>query len=372
MNEFLDRFFVPEGTYFLTHSVGCQPRGVEAAVTQHFQQPWQDKGGDAWPVWLEGVQTFQKHLASLFHAQPNEFCPQVNLSSALNKIIHGLPKRPNRKIILLSELDFPSIGFVAEQATRSGYELRFIKKGDDVANVDVWKSALDDDVQLVLATHVLSNTGQQLPVEKIAESAREHRAYSVIDIAQSAGIVPLDFQQLKSDFVIGSCVKWLCGGPGAGFLWAASAITKDIEPIDVGWFSHADPFEFDIHHFRYAEDASRFMGGTPSILPFVVASVGLQLILEIGIDALATHNRRLIDELLTLIPEHVVSSPLEATKRSGTIILKPMDNKRFATALTQASISYDERTNGFRFSPHIYNTSHDIQALAQCVRRAHN
>ena len=319
---------------------------------------------------MEGVQKFRELLASLFNAKPNEFCPQVNLSSSLNKIIHGLPKRPNRNTILLSELDFPSIGFVAEQATRCGYELRFIKSTEEVTDPAVWANALDDNVQVVLATHVLSNTGQQLPITEITKFAKQHQTYSVIDVAQSAGIIPLDFHHLKADFVIGSCVKWLCGGPGAGFLWAASAIMQDVEPIDVGWFSHADPFEFDIHHFRYAEDASRFMGGTPSVLPFVVASVGLKLASELGIDSLCKHNQHLIDHLLSLVPRDAVSSPLERGERSGTVIISPKNNDLFVEKLHDGNVSYDQRTNGFRFSPHIYNDIDDMEALARCVALA--
>jgi kynureninase len=374
VKDYSAEFFVPSGTYLLTHSVGCQPKGVEAAVNAHFNRTWQTLGGDAWPAWLEIIEHFRNHLASLFNAKANEFCPQVNLSSALNKIIHGLPKRPSRNIIVLSELDFPSIGFVAKQATRAGYELRFIKKPQDVTDPKVWEAAIGNDVQVVLATHVLSNTGQRLPIADIAQTARKNNAYSVIDVAQSAGVIPIDFNEWHADFVIGSCVKWLCGGPGAGFLWAASAIIKDVEPIDVGWFSHADPFEFDIHEFRYANDASRFMGGTPSVLPFVVANVGLKILSEIGVANIADYNQRLIDELITLLPEKLIQSPTDANTRGGTIIVdlkSASDNDKFSSEFARAKIACDRRSNGFRFSPHIYNTSNDIVTLADFLTRAH-
>ena len=276
---------------------------------------------------------------------------------------------------MLSELDFPCIGFVAEQATRAGYELRFITAAQDVADIKVWQESITDDVQLVLATHVLSNTGQQLSISDIALAARKKNAYSVIDVAQSAGLIPIDFGEWHADFVIGSCVKWLCGGPGAGFLWAASAISKDVEPIDVGWFSHADPFESDIHHFRYANDASRFMGGTPSILPFVVASVGLEVLIKIGLEDIAAHNQKLINELISLLPEDCVQSPIDTELRGGTIIIdiKRDDKNRdeLSRKFANANIACDRRANGFRFSPHIYNTSGDIVTLAHCISGAH-
>ncbi|MGR8949987.1 MAG: aminotransferase class V-fold PLP-dependent enzyme [Gammaproteobacteria bacterium] len=367
LTSWRQHFNVPSGAYLLAHSVGCQPVAVKNAISEFFLTPWWQSGGDAWPQWMETIAQFNSQLAKIFNGRASDFCPQVNLSSTLTKILSSLPARPGRDVIVLSELDFPSIGFVAQQAKRNGYRLRFIDRSQNVTDPQVWDDAFDAQAQIALITHVLSNDGRCLPVTEICRAARESDIYSAVDIAQSAGVVPVDLNQWQADFVYGSCVKWLCGGPGAAFCWISNHIVETLEPLDVGWFSHRDPFEFDIHHFEYSPDARRFMGGTPSILPFVVANVGLSLIDEIGVSAIGRHNQKLLDQLCANVPLELVCSPTGDSPRGGTAVLNPSDRSRFSLALTEAEVAFDERASGFRFSPHIYSSFEDINTLIHCV-----
>ena len=233
----------------------------------------------------------------------------------------------------------------------------------------MWRAAIGNDVQIVCVTHVLSNTGQRLPVRDIATLTRERGAVSIIDVAQSAGVVPIDFSEWRTDFVIGSCVKWLCGGSGAGFLWGSPAALSYCEPIDVGWFSHADPFEMDIRAFRYAADARRYWGGTPSIVPFVVANAGLETLLGIGIETITESNSQLVDLLIDNIPRACVRSPMHPTQRGGTVVVSTQDNEKLAVALGAAQVHYDQRADGVRLSPHIYNDEADVLTAADCISR---
>ena len=367
MTGFRDRFVCPDGHYLLSHSIGCLPRSAGERLHRHYLEPWAHDGADTWRHWFEAIEQFRHYLGRVLHAEAPQFSPQSNVSSALTKIIHGLPPRPGRETIVLSERDFPTIGFVAAQARRVGYRLRFISRDENVRDAAVWRAAIGDDTRIVCATHVLSNTGERLPVREIAAIARERDAVSIIDVAQSAGSVPIDLAAWRADFVIGSCVKWLCGGSGAGFLWGSPQALSDCEPIDVGWFSHADPFEMDIRAFRYAGDARRFWGGTPSIAPFVTANAGLETLLGIGIDAVITANSRRVDLLLDNIPPACVRSPTDPALRGGTVVVATADDEALAAALRAARIHYDQRADGIRLSPHIYNDDDDVLAAAACI-----
>ena len=369
MTSYRDRFICPDGHYLLSHSIGCLPRSTADRLNRHYLDPWANDGADTWRHWFEQIEQFRHHLAKLFHAEAAHFSPQSNVSSALTKIIHGLPRRTGRDYIVLSERDFPTIGFVAAQATRAGYKLRYIGRDENVTDPEVWRAAIGNDVQIVCVTHVLSNTGERLPVRDIAMVTRERGAVSIIDVAQSAGVVPIDVADWRADFVIGSCVKWLCGGSGTGFLWGSPAALSYCEPVDVGWFSHAEPFEMDIRAFRYAADARRFWGGTPSIVPFAVANAGLETLLEIGIEAIAETNSRLVDCLLDNIPRAYVRSPTAPALRGGTVVINAIDNAKLAAALDAAQVHYDQRADGVRLSPHIYNDEADVIAAAGCISR---
>ena len=305
-------FSLGEGIYLLNHSVGRPPRAAESAASNGFFKPWQRGASEPWEAWFSEVDRYRSAVAGLLGSGADNVCPQANLSSALTKVVNALPRRIGRDTIVYSEADFPSLGFVLAMAGRGGFRLRCIPDTADFGALACWESVLDDDCCLALITHVHSNTSRQVPVRDICELARDREILTIVDVAQSAGIVPIDVGDWGADFVVGSCVKFLCGGPGAGFLWVNDRVLNDCTPTDVGWFSHADPFEFDIHRFRYAESALRFWGGTPAVLPYAVAATSIETMLEIGIERNIEDITR--DAHQILVPEQ---SPHVAVIDSG-------------------------------------------------------
>ena len=205
----------------------------------------------------------------MFNSDPSLFCPQTNISSALTKIITALPRDPKRNTLLLCEDDFPTCGFVFQQAERLGFEVKFIPGGAATTDPNHWINAFSEDVALVHLTHVFSNAARRIPIDVIAREARKRGIQVIADVAQSAGVIPVHPLDWGVDYMVGTSVKYLCGGPGACFLWCHPDRLPQSRPLDVGWFSHEDPFAFDIHNFRYASDARRFWGGTPSVAPFM-------------------------------------------------------------------------------------------------------
>ncbi|MEM7280330.1 MAG: aminotransferase class V-fold PLP-dependent enzyme [Pseudomonadota bacterium] len=221
----------------------------------------------------------------------------------------------------------------------------------------------------MLVTHVHSNTNERSPVPEVIKMARDSNAISIIDICQSAGVVPIDLSLWNPDFAIGSCLKWLCGGPGAGYLWVNDNMLDRCRPVDVGWFSHESPFEFDIHNFRYAQDALRFWGGTPTIAPFVLATNSINLILSLGVQEIQRHNRRLTELLISQVARacHLIC-PREPDRRGGSVVLDfGAQQTAVADRLAQRGIVCDGRADGMRLSPHIYNSHEQIQTVVAAL-----
>ena len=368
--SYQDDFVAADGIYLLNHSVGRPLANTADVWNENFLYRWQSSGEQVWPEWLAEIDKFRNALATLLGGQQSGFCPQVNLSSALTKVIPALPIAQEKRTILYTEHDFPSMGYVFQQAARSGFKLKQISAQQDCLDLDHWESALDDSVGLVLISHVHSNYGRQVPVAEICRLARSKGAISVVDVAQSIGVVPIDLDQWGADVVLGSCVKWLCGGPGAGFLWMQPELLLAATPTDVGWFSHEDPFEFDINQFRYASDALRFLGGTPSVQPYVIAANSIQYFVEVGVEKIRAHNLALNNQLIDVIPEEALATPSEADKRGGTLVLKLEADSQanFCDKLRQAKVAFDERPTGIRISPHIYNTAQEIDQVVQALR----
>jgi kynureninase len=215
----------------------------------------------------------------------------------------------------------------------------------------------------VLITHVLYGNSRLNPVAEIVRYAQRHEVFTLVDVAQSVGVVPIDLRAWNADFVVGSAIKWLCGGPGAGFLWANPTGVERFEPSDVGWFSHEDPFEFRIQNFRYAADARRFWGGTPSVLPYVIARASIDLVNRVGVANVREHNRALTERLVRAALERglTLRTPHDPARRGGTVCIAFQDPQRVYQQLKEAKIFVDVRpAYGVRFSPHIYTDAEEI------------
>jgi kynureninase len=382
MSLYKNDFLLADSNYLLNHSVGRPLKTIEKAFKDSFLSPWQHSGKEPWANWLDVINNFQLALSSLFNAPAVEFCPQVNLSSSLTKILMSLvPLNKDNVVILMSEIDFPSMGFVLQKALPKSAEIRFIDKSVDVTDANVWQQHLTKDIDLVFVSKAYSNTGQLAPIREVISLAKEQNIISVLDIAQSAGVIPLNLQDVRPNFMIGSSVKWLCAGPGAAYLWVNPDIIEQCQPKDVGWFSHENPFEFDVHHFNYNQSAMKFWGGTPSITPFALASHSINYFATLGsiedrglresrgASCVRAHNQSMIDLIVDEFDTEIMS-PLNKDTRSGTVILDFKDKQTvIMEALSHANISVDARHLGMRVSAHIYNNSDDIQQFIDVVKQ---
>ncbi len=366
-----ERFHVPEGgPYALSHSVGCLPKSAYQALETGYLEPWRTSGGNAWPAWLDTIENFRLALARLVGGRAADYCPQSNLSSGLSKLLPALPQRTHRSVLLAHETAFPSLAYVLGRADRHGYRCRVIPGNEDPTDPDVWKRALTGDVAAALVTHVHSTTGLRVPVREISTLCHERSISCILDVAQSAGVIPFYVPDTGADVVLGSCVKWLCGGAGAGYMWVRPELVSMLEPVDVGWFSHAHPFEFDIHEFEYAPDARRFWGGTPSVAPYALATEGLKLIAELGVDTIYAHNRALAQLFLERVPGRWRET-INLDRIGGTLCIELGDAfDRVTNGLRQMRAYFDTRDRAVRISFHAYNERRDAEQLAEAFSLA--
>ena len=358
------------GIYLLNHSVGCMPASTREVAEAQFFDAWENGTPDPWSQWFPVFEQFQQSLARLFNSDASQFCPQQNVSSGLSKLLSAFPpasQNNGRNVILISENDFPSIGFVMQQASHYGYEVQFIKDDEDVLDTATWQTHLTERVYAVLITHGHYNSGKLVPVKDVISIARKQGVMSIVDIAQTAGVIPIDFTDWQPDVVAGSCVKWLCGGPGAGFLWVSKQVLNQLEPVDIGWFSHKNPFEFNIHNFEYADSALRFWGGTPSVLPYAIAKNSIDQMCNIGVKKVREHNVMLARKVIDALPASWLVSPDEDQYRTGTLVVNPPNREAIEARLNALNVHFDVRKRGFRLSAHIYNTPEQIEQVINAL-----
>ena len=373
VNGYKKHFYPTNGIYALSHSVGPLPQVAEAALKQHYLNPWAELGGDAWPHWLEVIDDFCAKVGSLINANESEICPQTNLAAGFSTYLTAiakLDKNQDHRTVLMHKDAFASMGFVVSGLAQS-HGLKLVLVHCEPNDIDGWDTALKaHDVLACLFTHVHSNTSQKSDVKALSHLAKKHDVYALVDVAQSAGISKIDVQDWDVDALFGSCVKWLCGGPGAGYMYVKQDQVNTLEPDIIGWFSHQNPFEFDILRYRAASSAKRFWGGTPSVAPFVMASASIELMLKIGIENIIAYNKHLKAALIERLQAKSTVSILPALKdleqQGGSLCVGAKNMDEVEGKLQSAKIHFDRRENIFRLSLHIMNDIEDLDAIAAC------
>ena len=225
-------------------------------------------------------------------------------------------------------------------------------------------TAIDKRTQLVSISHVAFRSSYLQDLAAITKRAHDVGALIVADLYQSAGIVPLDVVSLDVDFATGGSVKWLLGGPGAGYLYVRKDLNEGLRPAATGWAAHAHPFEFENGPIDYAHDMSRFLNGTPNVPAMYSARSGYEIVGEIGVEAVRAKSLRQTQRMIELADEAglVVRSPRNGNQRGGTIILDVPNGRAATDELGRRNILVDFRPGaGIRIAPHFYTMDSEIE-----------
>src|SRR6185295_3855491 len=124
------------------------------------------------------------------------------------------------------------------------------------------------------------------------------------------------------DFAVGGSVKWLCGGPGAGYLYVRPDLARELEPGLVGWAAHAAPFDFATGAIRYADAPERFQSGTPNVPSLYSARAGYEIVAEIGVPAIRAKSLALTRRLMDAATRRGwrLNTPAADENRGGSVV----------------------------------------------------
>ena len=360
--DYRERFpILAETTYLINHSLGAMPAAAEERVLQ-YARDWKTRGIRAWGEgWWELPLTVGDQIARLIGAPPGTVSMHQNVTIAEAVVLSCFGFDGPRRRIVYEEGNFPSVRYLYQA-----------QHGADVvvaADVEGVVEAIDDRTLLVPATHVLFKTGEIQDVEAIVERAHEHGALVVLDAYQSVGTVPLDVTALGVDFAVGGSVKWLCGGPGAGWLYVRPDLAASLEPSLTGWQAHARPFDFEPEQ-DYADGAARFLTGTPNVPALYAATAGYDVIEDVGVERIRERSVEHTALLVELLGEagFQVGSPHDPARRGGTVVVRTPDVERVDQELAARGILCDYRPDvGLRLGPHFFNTNDELRYAVEQI-----
>src|SRR5215218_10458761 len=278
LTDYRDRFpILAETTYLISHSLGPMPSGAEDRVAE-YAASWNTRGPRAWGEgWWDLPLTVGDQIGRLIGAPPGSTVMHLNVTTAEAVVLSCFDLRGERRRIVYEEENFPSVRYLQQAQRARGAEIVVCR--DEKAIVE----AIDERTLLVPISHVIFRSGRIQDVEPIIRRAHDVGAHVVLDAYQSVGTVPLDVTELGVDFAVGGSVKWLCGGPGAGWLYVRPDHVERLEPTLVGWQAHKRPFDF-APELEYADGVARFLTGTPNVPALYAATAGYDIVEEIGVE----------------------------------------------------------------------------------------
>ena len=353
--------------YLISHSLGAMPRETFARLND-YAETWATRGVRAWAEgWWDMPVTVGDEVARIIGASPGSVAMHQNVSICQSLILSCFEPTPKRNKIVYSELNFPSVMYVYEAHARDGRLRIETVASDDGITIppERFLAAIDEETLLVPFSHVLFKSGFLQNAKAITERAHEVGAMVVLDTYQSAGTVPFNVKELNVDFAAGGSVKWLCGGPGAGYLYVRPDLQTTLQPKTTGWMAHESPFAFETE-LRYAPDIRRFLHGSPAIPALYAAQSGYRIINDIGVENIRNKSIRQTERLIALAEEagFRVTSPRDPAVRGGTITVAHEEAAAITKELIRREFIVDYRPGaGVRISPHFYNTDEELELV---------
>ena len=352
-------------TYLINHSLGAMPAAAEERLAE-YARTWRERGIRAWGEgWWNLPLTVGDQIGRIVGAPPGSTVMHQNVAIAEAVVLSCFRPGPPRNRVVYERGNFPSVRYLYQAQP----ELDVVVCDTDEEIVD----AIDDRTLLVPISHVLFKSGEIQDVERIVKKAHEVGAQVILDAYQSAGIVPLDVTALDVDFAVGGSVKWLCGGPGNGWLYVRPDLADDLRPAYTGWQAHEAPFAFE-EEMRYAAGAARFLTGTPNVPAHYAGTAGYDLIEEIGVERIRANSLGQTELLITLAEDagFEIRSPREPGRRGGTVTIHVPDFSAVHAELAERQILCDFRPDaGIRIGPHYYTSDdelrHAVDQIAEIV-----
>jgi kynureninase len=351
-------------TYLVSHSLGAMPRRANTYL-QQFADEWSTRGVRAWHEgWWDIGRKTGDLLAPIVGAAAGTISMHQNVTVAQAIVASCHRYDGPRCRIVMSDLEFPSNMYLFEGFRRYGAEIVYVPSDDGIrTNLERLLKAIDERTLLVPVSLVLFKSGFIENARAIVEKAHRVGARLILDIYQAAGTVPLSLEALGVDFAVGGSVKWLCGGPGAGYLYVRPDLAPEVQPGFAGWAAHARPFQFETGPIEYADAPERFQSGTPNVPALYSCRAGYEIVQEIGVDAIRAKSLRLTRRLMDRASEAGlrINTPQADHERGGSVIIDVPDGAAVTGELIKRGVIVDFRPGaGIRMAPHFYNTTEEI------------
>jgi kynureninase len=358
-----------ECVHLISHSLGCVPAQAKDDLGEFFEL-WRTKSITAWSDWIPEFDAAAARIERLLSAAAGTVVMQQNVSSAMAVVAscfdYGAPGAAGRRNKVVYEASqFPTVSYVWKAEERRGAEVVLVPSKDGITiDTDAMCDAIDERTLVVPMSHVVFSSAYIQDAKKICAKARSVGAHVVLDCYQSIGTIPLDIVDLGVAFACGGSVKYLCGGPGAGWLYVRPDLIEQFEPRVTGWFGNESPFAFTMPGQTYADNVHRYLGGTPAVAALYQSRAGQTIIGDIGVRAIRAKSLALTARCIGWVDElgFTLNSPRPDGQRGGSVVFDFVGAADVCRELNRRRFFCDHRPGvGIRIAPHFYTKAEEIE-----------
>ena len=349
-----EQFALPAGVIYLDgNSLGARPVAALERAQAVIAQEWGDGLIRSWNSagWRDLPQRLGNRLASLIGAGDDEVVVTDTTSINLFKVLGAALKvqagrAPERKVIISESSNFPTDLYIAQglmDLLQQGYSLRLVDTPEALAQ------AIDQDVAVVLLTHVNYKTGYMHDMAAMTALIHECGALAIWDLAHSAGAVPVDLRQADADYAIGCTYKYLNGGPGSqAFAWVSPKLCDLVAQPLSGWFGHVRQFDME-SGYEPSKGIARYLCGTQPITSLAMVECGLDIFAQTDMPSLRRKSLALTDLFIQLVEERCAAhdltliTPREHAKRGSHVSFEHPQGYAVIQALIARGVIGDYR-----------------------------
>ncbi len=376
-----DAFDLPDDTVWLNCAhQGPLPRAAAEAARRAVE--WKQRPWELTTERFAGVpRRLKENLARLLGTRAEQIVLANGASYGLHLLANGLPLTTGDEVLVMRD-DFPSNLLPWLGLTSRGVEVRQIEAEGFVPSASEVQGALRDNTRLVCLSWVHSFSGHRVDVEGIGRLCREAGVLLVLNATQGVGARSLNLGTLPVDAVVGAGWKWLCGPYATGYLWASDPVLASLQYNQAYWLSAQTADDLGstaLPDPAGAPPARRYdIFGTANFFNFVPWNASLELLLDIGIEAIAQRDRDLVIRLcagLERLGFDVLGPPEpggRGTDGGASIVAfthpEPERNEQLQRELGKADVHLALRRGRLRAAPHFYNTPEDIDRTLDALR----
>jgi kynureninase len=350
--------------HLISHSLGCVPAQAKEDLGEFFDL-WQTKSITAWSDWLPEVDRAAERIAKIISAPQGTVIMQHNVSQIMATMASCFDYTPERNKVVYEALQFPTVSYVWQAEQRRGAECVLVPSKDGTTiDTDAMCAAIDEKTLVVPISHVVFSSAYIQDVKKICDRAKAVGAHVILDCYQSIGTVPIDVVDLGVSFACGGSVKYVCGGPGAAWLYVRKDLIEKFSPRVTGWFGNEAPFAFTMPEQSYAENVWRYMGGTPAIAALYQSRAGQRIVGEIGVRKIREKSLVMTQACIDWVDElgMKLNSPRPAEIRGGSVVFDFVGSADVCRELNRRKFFCDHRPGaGIRIAPHFYTKPSEIE-----------